>query len=505
MNETLTVEEIRDRIAAALEKEKANFLADTSRIIQFQTVSGGNVEEEKLYNEQIPLCIEFLRGVAERMGFTFRTKPNRWAEIAWEVPGEGRPVVGVPVHIDVVTAIGNWTHPPFGGKVVDDHIYGRGTQDDKGPLMMALYGLYAVKQAGIELPVDVRIIIGTCEEIGDWEDIAEYLVERGAPDFGFTPDATFPVTSGEKGMISLDLAANWGATHADPETGLEFLSMNGGTRSNIVPDKCEAILRFPADRKSEVTRELIRATTEFTVQNAGANVTILPEVAKDSKDGEITVTFLGKAAHGSTPEVGHNAAIDGLAFFGDISTIPAGARAFMQFLNMVGREMDGSNMMVASSHPFVGKTTVNLGVVRIASDSGKAILNVRPTMGLTVARVLECAKEAAAAFGDATGLDIQVSQNGKAMDAIFMDPESPKVSPYLPALQRAFSAVTGREAELQATGGTTYAKALPVCCAFGPILPGVDPELAHQVDERIAISSLMRNATIYGTSFALMK
>lgn len=506
MNEMVNVTEIRDRIAAALESERANFIADTARLVQFETVSGGEGAVEAAYREQIPRAIEFLRTVSERMGFAFRSKAGRWAEIAWEQPGHGRPTIGVPVHIDVVSVSPGWTHKPFSGDIADGYIWGRGTQDDKGPLMMALYGLYAVKKAGIELPVDVRIIVGTCEEIGDWEDIAEYLGERGAPDFGFTPDATFPLTTGEKGMVTIEFSAEWSKGEPDADTGLEFRSLAGGTRSNIVPDKCEVRLGYPGEKKAEVMRELMRAATDFTVQNPKANVTLLPQTAKSADASpEVEVTFLGKAAHGSTPEVGHNAAVDALAFFGDVATLPAGVRAFTQFLHMVGRELDGSNLMAASSHPFVGRTTVNLGVVDVGPSRGTALLNVRPTMGLTVARVLELATDAAGAWTEATGLTVHAKIHGKAMDAIFMDPDSPKVSPYLPALQAAFSAVTGREATLQATGGTTYAKALPVCCAFGPILPGTDTELAHQVDERIAIESLMRNATIYGTSFALMK
>lgn len=505
MNEMVNVTEIRDRIAAALESERENFIADTARLIRFETISGGEGIVEATYREQIPRAIEFLRTVAERMGFAFRTKAGRWAEIAWEHPAPGRPTIGVPTHIDVVSVSPGWTHKPFSGDVADGYLWGRGTQDDKGPLMMALYGLYAVKKAGIELPVDVRIIIGTCEEIGDWEDIAEYLAERGAPDFGFTPDATFPLTTGEKGMVTIEFSATWDKGQPDPETGIEFLSLAGGTRSNIVPDRCEVRLGYPAPRKAEVMRELMRAATDFTVQNPKANVTLLPIDATPDIRPEVTVTFLGKAAHGSTPEVGHNAAVDALSFFGDITTIPPGVRAFTQFLHMVGRELDGSNLLAASTHPFVGSTTVNLGVVHIGPGAGSALLNVRPTMGLTVARVLELATDAAAAWTEATGLNVTAQIHGKAMDAIYMDPQSPKVSPYLPALQAAFTAVTGQEATLQATGGTTYAKALPVCCAFGPILHGTDTELAHQVDERIAIDSLIRNATIYGTSFALMK
>ena len=50
--------------------------------------------------------------------------------------------------------------------MADGRIYGRGTMDDKGPAMAALYALLALKESGAELKRRVRVIFGLNEETG---------------------------------------------------------------------------------------------------------------------------------------------------------------------------------------------------------------------------------------------------------------------------------------------------------------------------------------------------
>jgi succinyl-diaminopimelate desuccinylase len=354
----------------------------------------------------------------------------------------------------------------------------------------------------------VRLIIGTKEETGDWSDIEFYLKQRGAPDYSYTPDAEFPLITGEKGMINLDFIAKWPPVAPNAETGMQFIELRGGERSNIVPALAECVLRFPSQSRTEVMKELVRETTRFTVENPGSNVTLLPNNDKESAaDGtyEALVSFVGKAAHSSLPDKGHNALADALKFFSDIETLPPPVRAFIQFLAFAAATPDGSNLQLDSTHPFVGATTAVLTLSNIGPTGGSGMLNVRPTMGLTCDTVLEQARAAAAAFADTTGLEIEVSvRGGRTLDAIYLDPDKPGIGDFLAALRGGFEAVTGQPGTPMAIGGTTYAKAIPNCCAFGPCLPGTDEELAHQADEHLAVDSIRRNTLIYGLSLALM-
>ncbi len=63
--------------------------------------------------------------------------------------------------------------------------------DDKGPAVMCLYALKAIKELEIPLNKRVWLIVGTSEE-AEWTDIASFKKEFPVPDFGFSPDGGFP-------------------------------------------------------------------------------------------------------------------------------------------------------------------------------------------------------------------------------------------------------------------------------------------------------------------------
>ncbi len=502
----MTPETIAAQISSLIDQKRDALIADTQRLIQFRTISGGTGAEEEEFQREVAACFAWLEELATRMGFAFRLIEGVVGEITWQHPDPDAPLMMIAGHIDVVSVGGDWTHPPFSGEIVEGELWGRGTQDDKGPVMQALYGLYAVKESGIVLPCSVRVVIGTQEETGDWTDIALYLENAPMPDYAFTPDADFPIINGEKGMLSVIVGADWPNEGLDEETGLEFVSLVGGERDNIVPRLCELTIRFPKEHRSDVMKELVRTTTQYVVDHEGANVTLQPnrerEIGPDRF--ESAVSFLGKAAHASTPAEGHNAIVDALDFIRDIETLPLTLRKFAAFAYLAGSDTTGANLGIDATHDFIGDTTVCLAIAEIRPTGGRAVLNIRPTMGSITANVVAKMKQLAEQYSQQLGVEITVEQKGKALDAIFLDPENPKVAPFIQSLRQGFELVTGRPAKLKAVGGTTYAKAFPNCCAFGPILTPDEPSIIHQPDERVPVESIIRNAKIYGTSIGLM-
>lgn len=506
-NTDLTPESIASRTSAEVDSLRDELLAATTRIIQFRTVSGGTEEQQAEYEREIPACFEWLGAMASQMGFGFRVIDGVVGEISWPCATPGAPVVAVSSHIDVVTPVGDWTHPPFAGEIADGFLWGRGIIDDKGPLLQALYGLYAAKRAGITLPCTVNLVVGTQEETSDWSDLDRYLEVAGKPDYGFTPDAEFPIINGEKGMATLVLEADWDAPPMDAETGLEFVSLVGGTRENIVPDRCELMFRFPKAEKQPVMKELVRSATQYVVEsNPEANVTLTRERDVEGEPGryEAVLTFIGKAAHSSLPEEGRNAILYGVDFIKNLEALPEGTRNFATFLLIACKDLHGENIGIDVTHDFIGRTTVSLSLLEIQAQRGKAVVNTRPTMGVLSSEVLDRMSAACAEFARVTGLGINVTLKPEHREAIFLDHEDPAVAPFIKALQRGFELVTGKEPKLVSIGGTTYAKAMPNCCAFGPVMTPDEPELAHQADERASVESIIRNAKIYGASFGML-
>jgi len=79
----------------------------------------------------------------------------------------GAPAVTVYNHLDVQPASREtepWDSDPFTFTKDGDRYFGRGTTDDKGPALTALFGIRAAREAGV--PLNIRVLWELEEEIG---------------------------------------------------------------------------------------------------------------------------------------------------------------------------------------------------------------------------------------------------------------------------------------------------------------------------------------------------
>ena len=123
--------------------------------------------------------------------------------------GEGKELVGIIGHLDVVPANieDGWTTPPFVPSIRNNKLFGRGSIDDKGPIVSALYAMKAIKDS-ISVSKRVRLILGLNEE-KSWKCINYYKKHEEHPTIGFSPDANFPGIYAEKGIMSINLSNNF--------------------------------------------------------------------------------------------------------------------------------------------------------------------------------------------------------------------------------------------------------------------------------------------------------
>ena len=119
-------------------------------------------------------------------------------------------------HLDIVDAGEGWTvTAPFQPKVVDGLLYGRGTADDKGPMVAALLAVKAVRDLKLPLTKNVRLIAGTDEETG-FRDIKWYYGSHPYAPHTLSPDADFPIINLEKGHYQPTFQADWPQAAALP-------------------------------------------------------------------------------------------------------------------------------------------------------------------------------------------------------------------------------------------------------------------------------------------------
>jgi putative selenium metabolism hydrolase len=88
--------------------------------------------------------------------------------IVGKINGAGGPSVMLNGHMDVVDPgpSDGWPHPAYSGKIVDGHLWGRGSVDMKGPVAAMIYGAACYKKIGVQPAGDVFMTVAVSEEIG---------------------------------------------------------------------------------------------------------------------------------------------------------------------------------------------------------------------------------------------------------------------------------------------------------------------------------------------------
>lgn len=410
---------------------------------------------------------------AKELGFEVKNVDNYGGHIDF---GNGDEIVGILGHLDVVPEGDGWSFDPYSGAVSDGYIYGRGTLDDKGPVVAVLFAMKALKEAGYVPAKKVRLILGLDEET-NWEGMMYYGQRERTPDYGFTPDAEFPALNGEKGIVSFEIAKKFAKTQAK---GLELRSLTGGAAANMVAEHGRAVVRSADPAGYGHIKELAAAYRDET----GYRVNIRG-VGKS-----LEITTEGKSAHGAAPEAGLNAISIMMDFLGRLNFANDDVNDFIEFYNTyIGFDLNGERLGCGFCDEPSGRLTLNVGLVSYDRESITLTINVRYPVTFTDQQVFDGIMPLINKF------DLGIIK-GRAQAPIFMDPESPMIK----TLMEVYQQITGDyESRPLVIGGGTYARAAKNIVAFGGMFPG-DPDLMHQKDERLSFEKLMTMTKIYASA-----
>lgn len=417
-----------------------SFKRDLAALVALNTVDSPKTAGMPFGKNNADALASFL-SIAKQMGFNVINYDNYAGEVYY---GEGEEI-GIIGHLDVVPAGEGWTTDPFALSERNGVLYGRGVADDKGPMLICLYALKALKDSGITLRRKFRLFAGCNEETG-WKDV-DYLSKKTVlPEYGFSPDGNFPVSYAEKGVFVI--------TFTLPALKL-FTNVTGG---NVVNAVCEHA--FATARLGGIDQSLL--------EKHGLKVT------------DCVIESVGKAAHGSTPHLGKNALLPLFSYFADMGENLTNAIECLFF--------DKHGLSTLQNEQ--GKVTLSPDVVYEKNDKLYIVCDCRVPAPFTEHDVKVIIEK--------FGIEYSLSQKHPP---VMVD----KDGAFVQTLLNAYSQVTGEQAAAQALGGSTFARAFSKGCAFGAEFPSRDHRI-HDADENFAISDVERAFEIYSTAlFALAK
>ena len=379
-------------------------------------------------------------------------------------------------HLDVVGEGTGWDSDPYTCVERDGMLYGRGVSDDKGPVCAALLAMKAVRELGLPVSKNVRLILGTDEESGS-SDIAYYYAREPYAPQAFTPDAEFPLINVEKGHYHPDFGARWDKT----EQVARVSAFTGGLRLNVVPPQAQALV-------AGLTVEEIKPFLSQAGERTGAEFSL-----EGATEGTY-VRCIGRNAHAASPEEGLNAIsallelLAGLplAQCGSTQAVRAMARLF-PFGDTWGRALG-----IAQADEVSGELTVNLALLNLDETGFQAKFDARVPLCATREN---CAQVCEAALAR-EGIGVTGDREMTAVHMVEAD------SPLVRTLLGCYEACTGEEnARPLAIGGGTYVHEIPGGVAFGCNFPGFDSRM-HGANEHVKVDDLLLSARIFTLAIA---
>lgn len=276
------------------------------------------------------------------------------------IKGSGEaPAVMFNTHLDHVD-VGEhsaWPHPPFGGEIHDDRVWGRGAVDIKGPLAAQVYGAAQLKSKGKKPSGDVYVTGVVFEEIGGVG--ARHMAGNlSVPYVIIGEPSNNELRRGHRGRIELVLHVKGKSVHASvPQNGVNPLEVVArftqeikalkmstdpdlGTSSaaptlirtdqisaNVVPGEVWLTIdwrNIPAEHESDVQLRLQKVAETCLIEGAEATVSIpvqarscytglkmdiaacnTPFITRANDPSLIAAEQVLTTALGSPPTVGH--------------------------------------------------------------------------------------------------------------------------------------------------------------------------------------------------------
>lgn len=437
---------------------RAQMIADIITLVNIKSVKSEK-EGKYTFGEGVGKALEKVLSMAENAGF--ETVNDNYYYGLVRLIGKETDKLGMFVHLDVVPEGNGWEYEPYQATVKEGYIIGRGTGDNKGPAIAALYAMRYLKERNRILNKTIELYLGCAEEKG-MEDIAYYVEHNTPPQFSFTPDVTFPVSYAEKGILEFKA-----------ETIIEkdacLVSLNGGLVSNMVASEALAILENPTNE----TKEFLKSCKDISVIE---------------QKNEIHVKALGVGKHAGFPEGSKNAIAILSNALANVKQLGVKTRKALDFIAQTLVDYYGVSICIPYEDKVTGKLTHTCGIIRKDDEKLEVDFNIRYPMETPRA---EMKKRIEKQFENAEFCITQLHDN----PPVCVPPDGKIVQTLTDICNE------NLETDLKpySMGGGTYARKLPNAVGYGAGRSDIPVKWGngHEPDECIKIENLENAVKIY--------
>jgi len=454
-----------------IDVNKRNIINSICDLITYPSISIENTNSNFPFGKACSDSLNYFLNLANSLGFRVKNIDGYYGYAEF---GKGKELIGIIGHLDVVPAKEeDWDYSPFVPTIDNNCIYGRGTIDDKGPVIASLYAMKAVfdycNDNSIKINKRVRLIVGLNEE-KEWKCINYYKEHEELPTVGFSPDADFPCIYAEKGVLSLIISDK---LFNNLPIHLESVDC-ANNAINVVPEFCSVVLKI---NNGIQMNNLINV-----LKNIISKYNYEIDIYKiDSFT--IKLTSYGVSSHSAHPELGVNAIVKLLIVLNDLfNKFNVNLPLISTFCKYIGDDYLGTNMNINFTDES-GHLTLNTSRLYIENNKLHVGINLRIPIKTTINQIIDIFNKTFNNF------NVEVLSR---IEPLYIDKNSKLVT----TLCDIFNETCGTEYEPIAIGGATYARAFDNCISFGMNFPG-EKDMCHQVDEFIDINKLFLATNIY--------
>ena len=437
---------------------------------------------------------EVLGSIAAEFDLSFRNVDDRVYEIT--LPGSSDELVGFHAHADVVPVNPElWVLEdgtkldPFVVTRVGDRMYGRGTEDDKNGIVVSLYAMRVIKEEGLPLLRNLRLLVDTTEETSSTA-IPYYFQTNPTPNYNIALDGSYPVIIAEKGYGTI--MANFPVRQGSGE-GAEIISITGGLATNQIPTA--SVARIQTNRPQQLVSRLNEYGSLYREANGGNFV-----IDGTVEGSTVVLSVLGLSAHSSEPQTGINPVSRMLGFLSFLSdkgvfqsnhiTDAANYASANWGLSYLGEVLD-----IAYSDDFMGPLTTSLTFIGLDDETLRLAVNLRIPVGREPASLIAEITEKLDGWIEES--NIEVSFNFSAGAPMYRNPEGAWVNALLDVATESLD----MPREFGSSAGGTSIHDLPNGVQFGMAMPHLK-YTGHNANEFKTVDQFLIDLQIITETFA---